>query len=132
MPDITPVVTQIDWSGTRPAAPMDPARQESFAPFNAALDKQLDDMHLVDGSSVAPRPHSATVEALEVVRDGIAVTTDVLAVDVFERLADDLLSLDADLDTQTVMTSAALSLAARQAREIIALRQRLTDLRGAA
>ena len=56
MPDITPVVTEIDWSGTRPAAPLDPAAQEILAPFNATLDKQLDDMHLVDGSSLAPRP----------------------------------------------------------------------------
>ena len=129
--DITPDVGAIDWSGATPRPTYDAPTQRTLARFNQALDRVIDALPVPNDASLAPAPHPVTAEALQVVRDGIDTTTDMLLVDVLQRLADDVLALDGDIATRTILTSEALALAARQQRQILTLRQRLTD-RGAA
>jgi len=122
-PDITPHTSEIDWSGGS-RCEYDAATHDLLV---VAVSERLDALHQpADRWSLAPRPSATTAMlALQVVKDGIDCAIDMLTVNVLERLAEDVLALDAELSTRVLMISQALALAAHQQRTIVTLREQL-------
>lgn len=121
--DMTPSVTEIDWSGRRPAPPLDAATETTRQLFLQALDTQLDRMVIAPMPMGLPQTDPTTMQVVQIGCAAMVATDDAETADALHHLLLHIADLSEQLQTQRAMTSASMAVQHQQHRRTVIERE---------